>query len=116
MSGWSNSTYRVELTVSGRIAATLPLPAAAIALNWLMTERSLVNDDSVMLAGPLLALVVVVVLAEDLGVLLQAAATMPTTRTSGITTSRVKPRFRILPSCFLWSFGFSMHFTHAWHQ
>src|ERR1700749_1485942 len=24
--GWSNSTYRVELVVSGRIAATLPLP------------------------------------------------------------------------------------------
>ena len=28
-SGWSNSTYRVELVVSGRIAATLPLPGRA---------------------------------------------------------------------------------------
>src|ERR1700722_8405174 len=26
--GWSNSTYRVELVVSGRIAATFPLPLA----------------------------------------------------------------------------------------
>ena len=44
MSGWSNSTYRVELTVSGMIAATLPLPDLAKLLSCFMAEKLLVND------------------------------------------------------------------------
>src|SRR5262249_52525198 len=45
MSGWSNSTYLVELVVSGRIAATLPLPAAASGFRAAIAVKSLVNDD-----------------------------------------------------------------------
>ncbi len=44
MSGWSNSTYRVELTVSGMIAATLPLPDLAKLFSSFMAEKLLVND------------------------------------------------------------------------
>src|ERR1700691_849541 len=53
MPGWSNSTYRVELTVSGRIAATLPFPAAARDLNCFMTLKVLVNELVVIPEGPL---------------------------------------------------------------
>src|SRR6202012_6036728 len=45
MSGWSNSTYRVELVVSGRIAAILPLPEAASDFRAAIAVKSLVNDD-----------------------------------------------------------------------
>src|ERR1700733_8951089 len=48
-SGASNSTYRMELVVSGRIAATLPLPDAASDLSAAMAEKSLVNDVAEML-------------------------------------------------------------------
>ena len=53
MSGWSNSTYRVELTVSGRIAATLPFPAAARDLNCFMTVKVLLNELVEIPEGPL---------------------------------------------------------------
>src|SRR5437660_2780613 len=42
--GSSNSTYRVEVVVSGRIAATAPLPEDASDFSWLIAEKSLVND------------------------------------------------------------------------
>src|ERR1700759_282308 len=45
MSGWSNSTYRVELVVSGRIAAILPLPEAASDFRAATAGKSWVNDD-----------------------------------------------------------------------
>jgi hypothetical protein len=45
ISGASNSTYRVELVVSGRIAATFPLPAEASGFSAAMAVKSLVNDD-----------------------------------------------------------------------
>ena len=56
MSGWSNSTYRVELVVSGRIAATLPLPAAPRGFSAAIDEKSLVNDSAEMLGAALLLL------------------------------------------------------------
>src|ERR1700749_5163076 len=59
MSGWSNSTYRVELVVSGRIAAILPLPEAASDFRAAIAEKSLVNYDAeidgVALAEPVAA-------------------------------------------------------------
>jgi hypothetical protein len=42
--GASNSTYRLELTVSGRIAATLPLPAATSGFRLAMAEKVLVRS------------------------------------------------------------------------
>src|ERR1700689_3200619 len=39
--GASNSTYRVEETVSGRITVTLPLPAAATDLSPVIAEKEL---------------------------------------------------------------------------
>ena len=48
-SGASNSTYRVELVVSGRIAAILPLPAAASDFSAAIAEKSFVNDVAEML-------------------------------------------------------------------
>src|SRR3984957_6533994 len=58
MSGASNSTYRVELTVSGRIAATLPLPDCANGLSVLMTAKLFVNDFVDRLLGPVAAVTV----------------------------------------------------------
>ena len=43
--GASNSTYRVEEVVSGRITATLPLPREASGLSLAIAEKSSVNDD-----------------------------------------------------------------------
>src|SRR4029077_3238169 len=53
MSGASYATYRVELTVSGRIVAILPWPGAASDLNCFMTLKSVVKEVAVMLDGPL---------------------------------------------------------------
>src|ERR1700722_104360 len=53
MSGASYATYRVELTVSGRIVAILPWPAAASDLNCFMTLKLVVKEVAVMLDGPL---------------------------------------------------------------
>jgi len=41
--GASNSTYRVEETVSGRIATMLPWPAAASGFRGAIAEKSLVR-------------------------------------------------------------------------
>jgi hypothetical protein len=76
-SGSSNSTYRVELVVSGRIAATLPLPPAASAFSAAIAEKLFVNDvaeiDGVAVealvlvdAGVLVALVVLLELDDEL--------------------------------------------------
>src|SRR3974390_1982777 len=46
--GASNSTYRVEVTVSGRIAATLPFPAEASGFRVDIALRSLENCDDEM--------------------------------------------------------------------
>src|SRR5215469_10223616 len=46
--GASNSTYRVEVTVSGRIAATLPFPAEASGFRLDMALRSAENCDDEM--------------------------------------------------------------------
>jgi hypothetical protein len=64
-----------------------------------MTEKSLVNDVAEMFDGALFPLVVVVL--DEVGELLQAAATMPTTSTSDIPARRLNPRLRMLPSCSL---------------
>jgi hypothetical protein len=50
--GASNSTYRVDVVVSGSIAAILPLPAAASEVNAFIAEKSLVNDVAEMLGVP----------------------------------------------------------------
>ena len=42
--GWSNSTYRVELVVSGRIAATFPLPLAPSGLSTFSAVNVLLNE------------------------------------------------------------------------
>src|SRR5579863_4594185 len=42
--GASNSTYRVELVVSGRIAAILPFPADASDLSAAIAEKLVLND------------------------------------------------------------------------
>ena len=42
--GWSNSTYRVELVVSGRIAATFPLPLAPSGFNTFIAVNVLLNE------------------------------------------------------------------------
>src|ERR1700749_427832 len=42
-SGWSNSTYRVELVVSGRIAATLPLPLCPSGFRPCSPAKSLLD-------------------------------------------------------------------------
>src|ERR1700741_1713580 len=44
--GASNSTYRVDVTVSGRIAATLPFPCEASGFRLDMALRSLENCDN----------------------------------------------------------------------
>ena len=42
--GASNSTYRVDETVSGRITATFPLPFAASGLMVFIAEKLRLND------------------------------------------------------------------------
>src|ERR1700733_11026213 len=42
--GASNSTYRVEETVSGRITATLPLPLAARGLSAVIAVKELLSE------------------------------------------------------------------------
>ena len=85
--------YRAELTVSGRMAATLPLPAAASGFNVDMAEKSrvswvieIVTETAEELA---LALVLVVlllgVLEEEL--LLQAAAARHKASDTDVTTA-----------------------------
>ena len=72
-SGASNSTYRVELVVSGRIAATLPLPDAVRDFNAFIAEKSFVNDVTEMpgvAVPPEDVLVALVVPAAELEVLL----------------------------------------------
>src|ERR1700761_715484 len=64
--GWSNSTYRVELVVSGRIAATFPLPllpsdcstfnAVNVLLNELAEIVGVPPDPPLVLVPLLLAL------------------------------------------------------------
>src|ERR1700761_1719497 len=54
--GASNSTYRVEETVSGRITATLPLPAEASGLSFDIAEKELFRsptESDTLLAPPL---------------------------------------------------------------
>src|ERR1700722_16947316 len=63
------------------MVAILPFPSAASDVSCFMTEKSLVNDVADRLVG-LVAPVVVVVLADEDGLLLQAAATSPPVRTS----------------------------------
>ena len=52
-SGWSNSTYRVELVVSGRIAATFPLPLAPSALSTFNAVNVLLNELAEIVGVPL---------------------------------------------------------------
>src|SRR6201999_2447893 len=47
--GASNSVYRAEVTVSGRMTPTLPLPLAASDLSWDIAEKSRVKSDVEML-------------------------------------------------------------------
>src|ERR1700677_4839400 len=78
MSGWSNSTYRVELVVSGRIAATFPLPLLPSAESTFSAVNVLLNEltetDGVPLDELVAALVLLLALplaaADDDAVLL----------------------------------------------
>src|SRR5579864_4222364 len=97
--GASKETYRADDAVSGRSAPIIPWPWDARPFRLVITEKSLVNDVAEMFVGVLLPLVVVVL--DELGELLQAAATMPTTSTSDIPANRLNPRIRMLPSCSL---------------
>src|SRR5579859_1005998 len=45
--GASNSVYRAEVTVSGRIAAMFPLPLAANAFSSVITEKVRVKEETV---------------------------------------------------------------------
>src|ERR1700728_2129305 len=62
--GASNSTYRVEETVSGRITVTLPLPAAATDFRSAMALKVLLRSAMEIAAAALPAL------DDDVGVLL----------------------------------------------
>ena len=67
MSGASNSTYRVELVVSGRIAAIFPCPAATNGLSAAIAVKSFVNCVVEMVGvDELVELDVVVVLVVEL--------------------------------------------------
>ncbi len=74
--GASNSVYRAEETVSGRITATLPLPAAASGFSVDMAEKSRVSWTREIVTDVVLleALAEVVLLVLLLLLLLQAAA------------------------------------------
>src|SRR5580693_2062663 len=51
--GWSNSTYRVELVVSGRIAATFPLPLVPSGLSTFSAVNVLLNELAEIVGVPL---------------------------------------------------------------
>ena len=51
--GWSNSTYRVELVVSGRIAATFPLPLAPSDFSTFSAVNVLLNELAEIVGVPL---------------------------------------------------------------
>jgi hypothetical protein len=98
MYGASNSTYRVEVTVSGRIAATLPFPAEASGFRLDMALRSAENcDDEIVGAEDADEDVVEVVVALELELALedelllllpQPAATAATTNVSTDTRNQ----------------------------
>ncbi len=68
--GWSNSTYRVELVVSGRIAATFPLPLAPSGFSTFSAVNVLLNELAEIVGVPLdeleLALLVALLVALPL--------------------------------------------------
>jgi hypothetical protein len=70
MSGWSNSTYRVELVVSGRIAATFPLPAAARDFRAAIAAKSLVNEPAETLGAAPPELLLLLAAGADVALLL----------------------------------------------
>ena len=85
--------YRAEETVSGRMAATLPWPAAVRAFSAVIAEKVRLNEDiemfTVVEADDELeaeALVLVLVLADVEEELLQAAAARPKA-TADVTTA-----------------------------
>src|SRR5579863_7690994 len=77
-SGSSNSTYRVELVVSGRIAAIGPLPSAASGFSAAIALKSFVNDVAEIdgVAPPVVPVPVEVPVdaADDVAALLVVAA------------------------------------------
>src|ERR1700750_3266161 len=86
--GWSNSTYRVELVVSGRIAATLPLPllprdsstfsAVNVLLNELAEIVGVPPDPPPLVLVPLeLALALLPPDADDAAALLDLLLELP---------------------------------------
>jgi hypothetical protein len=83
--GASNSTYRVELVVSGRIAAILPWPSEASDFSALIAEKLLVNCETEMLGVVVDELLLEdddVVLVFDLDELPHAATLTATTTAS----------------------------------
>src|SRR5579875_3870583 len=104
--GASNSVYRAEVTVSGRMTATLPLPSAASGLSAVIAEK--VRFRSVTLiegtAADVPELAVLAAVGEEL--LLQAAAARHTASGTAATapflatlimetTSRLFPNGRV---------------------
>ena len=88
--------YRAELTVSGRMAATLPLPAAARAFSAVIVEKVRLNevietftvaDDGDELEAEALVLVLVLVLVDEDEELLQAAAARHKASDTDVTTA-----------------------------
>src|ERR1019366_6513955 len=100
--GASNSTYRVELVVSGRVAAILPLPQLASDFSAAIAEKSFVNDVAEMLGvAVLLGVEVLVVELDD--ELPHPATTAPTATAS--PTAYIQWNFFICN--FLSSFAFN---------
>src|SRR5579863_1399620 len=99
MSGWSNSTYRVELVVSGMIAAILPLPARAMGFRAFMPLKLLVKELTEMppAAWP-------VACASALMAVRPATPTLAASATETIPTLLLRSKFTeyLLGSSLLW--------------
>ena len=92
--GASNSVYRADETVSGRMTATLPLPSAARPVRPFMAVKVLVKEVVERVLGVLAPLVVVVVVDDEL-LELQAAASRPPT-SSMLTSPRLVFSLKVL--------------------
>src|SRR5450759_652090 len=49
--GASKAVYRADVVVSGSSTPIMPFPDLAREFNWVMTEKSLVNDDALRVLG-----------------------------------------------------------------
>jgi hypothetical protein len=110
--GSSNSTYRVEVVVSGRIAATAPLPCDASDFNCVIAEKSLVNDvadsdgaaaaDELLDVGAAAALLLAELVLLDVDELPHAASTTLVLTASTATTALPFRKCMKTPPPSLW--------------